>query len=697
MTKRICQTVIFSWFLLLLPSLSSGEDLTLTTFYPSPYGVYERIQLVPRPAIGGTACDLGTLYVSETNGNILYLCQDDGSDGEWGLIPGVWTQSGDTIYLTDQSSPALKKVGIGLDDGDLPEFKLTLDHDGGILAKGQFGQGAVLTTSGSGTRLFWYPRKAVFRSGNVTGNQWNDINLGEHSVAFGKNNQATGNRSTITGGENHVLTANDATIAGGLGNTNTNSTAAAMAGGHLNQNLASGFSFIGGGEEIKTRGLYDTNIGGWRDDIKGNYSTSVRGYITNGNYDTIIAGASSGTGFGGHGTIVGGFMSSSSGNHSTVVGSLGTAITGNYATLVTHRRSSPWFIPINEVGNYAFMECMQDCNASGQWSTVLGVDSVSVLGDYATAGGCRADVYDSTSTNGGHYGFVGGGDILRVAGDYGTVVSGHANHVSHVYGFVGGGDYNYVFGDHATASGRHHWSQGTYSWAGGDYTRNSGARTFVWGHTTWWSMSLPTVSQNDAFVIQTGNMGIGTTAPAQKLHVNGNVRIDNGNLTIVNAPTVAGPDMKIDANGVVGLDLAEVFETSEAVTPGDLLVMDAAASPQLRKSHEAYDPKIVGVVSQAPAAVLKGDQLVLSPEATAANGITQPPVALAGRVRCKVSLENGPIAVGDLLTSSSVAGHAMKLDKASGPTDTMIGKAMEPFAGGPGGEKEGMITILLMR
>ncbi|MEK7153576.1 MAG: hypothetical protein AAB834_06505, partial [Patescibacteria group bacterium] len=53
------------------------------------------------------------------------------------------------------------------------------------------------------------------------------------------------------------------------------------------------------------------------------------------------------------------------------------------------------------------------------------------------------------------------------------------------------------------------------------------------------------------------------------------------------------------------------------------------------------------------------------------------PVALNGRVPVKVSLENGPIAVGDRITSSSVAGVGMRAT-AEGPT---VGIALEPFDG----------------
>ena len=66
------------------------------------------------------------------------------------------------------------------------------------------------------------------------------------------------------------------------------------------------------------------------------------------------------------------------------------------------------------------------------------------------------------------------------------------------------------------------------------------------------------------------------------------------------------------------------------------------------------------------------------------------PVALVGIVPCKVSAENGPIQSGDLLTTSSLPGHAMKAMPIliNGVEiyipGTIIGKAMESLDSGTG-------------
>lgn len=101
--------------------------------------------------------------------------------------------SGNTELLKVTS---VGRVGIGTTN---PEFKLSLDTDGGIVAKGDFGSGTILATTGSGTRFVWYPRKSAFRAGHVSSIQWNDANIGNHSIAMGNDIIVNGVNSTAIG------------------------------------------------------------------------------------------------------------------------------------------------------------------------------------------------------------------------------------------------------------------------------------------------------------------------------------------------------------------------------------------------------------------------------------------------------------------------------------------------------------------
>jgi hypothetical protein len=64
---------------------------------------------------------------------------------------------------------------------------------------------------------------------------------------------------------------------------------------------------------------------------------------------------------------------------------------------------------------------------------------------------------------------------------------------------------------------------------------------------------------------------------------------------------------------------------------------------------------VLGIISERPGFLLNAGR-------TEAGALAPRmyPVALAGRTPCKVTDENGPIRPGDLLTSSSTPGHAMR-------------------------------------
>lgn len=125
-------------------------------------------------------------------------------------------------------------------------------------------------------------------------------------------------------------------------------------------------------------------------------------------------------------------------------------------------------------------------------------------------------------------------------------------------------------------------------------------------------------------------------------------------------------------------DCAEDFEVQEnaGVEPGAVLTL--SDDGPLILSSEAYDRKVAGVVSGAgglrPGIVL---------------GRTSPthnrwPIALSGKVFCKVDANKSPIAVGDLLTTSATLGHAMAARDHTRAFGAVIGKALAPLASGCG-------------
>ena len=66
------------------------------------------------------------------------------------------------------------------------------------------------------------------------------------------------------------------------------------------------------------------------------------------------------------------------------------------------------------------------------------------------------------------------------------------------------------------------------------------------------------------------------------------------------------------------------------------------------------------------------------------------PVALVGKVFCKVDADRSGIGVGDLLTTSATPGHAMRAADPARAFGAVIGKALAPLAAG-----RGLIPILV--
>ena len=221
---------------------------------------------------------------------------------------------------------------------------------------------------------------------------------------------------------------------------------------------------------------------------------------------------------------------------------------------------------------------------------------------------------------------------------------------------------------------------GTVDWAAAIYAQviNGTGGTITNGYGIYIQDSAAT---NGYGVFQTGGndinyfagrVGINTAAPnpAYMLDVAGNANFSG---------TVTGGNIQAKYQ-----DVAEWVPTTETLSPGMVVVLDAANTNHVVASLHSYDTKVAGVISARPGLVLgeAGDAKAL--------------VATTGRVRVRVDATQQPVAIGDLLVSSEKPGMAMK----SMPMDfggasihrpgTIIGKALEPLPQG-----EGEILVLL--
>jgi hypothetical protein len=185
----------------------------------------------------------------------------------------------------------------------------------------------------------------------------------------------------------------------------------------------------------------------------------------------------------------------------------------------------------------------------------------------------------------------------------------------------------------------------------------------------------------------TGNANVTGPVSTGNLTVNGSATTD----TLTVNTDASTPHLQvngdIDVTGDVKLsggDCAEDFDiaNSESVDAGTVMVIDDEGA--LQPSCQAYDKRVAGVISGAgnlrPGVIL-GKQ-------SAKDG--RMPLALVGKVYCKVDADCSSIRVGDLLTTSPTPGHAMKAKDQALAFGAVIGKALSRLDCG-----KGLIPVLV--
>lgn len=135
-----------------------------------------------------------------------------------------------------------------------------------------------------------------------------------------------------------------------------------------------------------------------------------------------------------------------------------------------------------------------------------------------------------------------------------------------------------------------------------------------------------------------------------------------------------------------GLDFAEGFHVKkpDLIEPGTVLVIDSETPGKLRMSQDPYDTKVAGIVAGANG---------LGSGVRLGAGMFDHDVALAGRVYCKVEALDHDVRLGDLLTTSTIPGHAMRAADRERSHGTILGKAMEPLEKGQTGKILVLVTL----
>ncbi|MCI0330449.1 MAG: tail fiber domain-containing protein [candidate division Zixibacteria bacterium] len=338
----------------------------------------------------------------------------------------------------------------------------------------------------------------------VSGGSYNAAGGVGATVDGGVNNRASGDYSTVGGGGGNSANADNATVSGGY--NNNSSGGQAFIGGGASNTASGGAAVVGGGQLNTANGLNTATVGGGYDNsASGSYSTVGGGQVNVASVSwATVGGGNANTSSGSYATVGGGFSDTASGFISTVPGGLANKASGGYSfaagrrAKALHDGSFVW----GDRGDFTFGTDFASTNINQfliRASNGVGINTNSPNKALTVAGSME----------------IGTG-----AGDYQHLRLG------------GGNSSGFLFGSYPSLGDGIHMSYNYYS-NGPNFVINPGGGTsrisVGYGEirmTVGDIGSPPT--QLGIFIGYPGNVGIGTLAPAAKLHVNGTAGNNTG-------------------------------------------------------------------------------------------------------------------------------------------------------------------------
>jgi hypothetical protein len=398
-------------------------------------------------------------------------------------------------------------------------------------------------------------------------------------------------------------------------------------------------STIGGGNQnlIQTNAFRSTIAGGFRNLVRTNCNTST------------IAGGQDNAAGANNASVGGGTLNHADGSSSSVGGGYDNTASGSSATIAggTHNR------------------------ATGTSTIVAGGSGNTAFADVSTIGGGL-----NNQVIGAGGGTVSGGVANTAAGDSATVPGGYSN-----------------------------VAQGRSSLAAGNAARALHDGSFVWADRQGPIISptpFESTAPNQFSVRASGGVRFETQylqvsgAGNEGAYIGGDGVGGEVHLGSLNPATTvvalynqsAGQYMHLNMKSCTifgGADLAEPFHMSTPkIGRGSVVVIDPENPGKLKLSTEAYDKRVAGIVSGANGV---NPGIALQQQGVLEGGQN---VALSGRVYVRADASSAAITPGDLLTTSDMAGHAMKVTDPARAQGAILGKAMGTLADG-----QGLVLVLV--
>ncbi len=110
--KIRCSVIFILLFFCALAYVYADDDtLTISTYYPSPYGVFKNMRFYPNDAnTPGASCTReGETYFDDSV-STLYICSGTPGSYTWQVAPGLggyWAASGNDIYSTNTGNAGI--------------------------------------------------------------------------------------------------------------------------------------------------------------------------------------------------------------------------------------------------------------------------------------------------------------------------------------------------------------------------------------------------------------------------------------------------------------------------------------------------------------------------------------------------------------------------------------------------------------